>query len=298
MPSPRPNGTHPRGQVAPERFKGETTPEAVEMLVAIAKGSQMGPGDGWFHPGQSRYGWKWLAEKHGIKPGDTLRRDRFLGSAALFDRLDRNKDRVLRADDFDWSDRTLYAMQSSTVGYWFRRVNRASDGRLSREEWIKFFDEAARGKDQITLDNLRDTLLAVPGAKAAGPDGLAGPTPEQLVRGLFRGEIGSMNEGPRLNDPAPDFGLKTRDGKQTVRLSEHFGKKPIVLVFGNVTCGPFRSVYPRVDDLALRYKDDAVFLAVYVREAHPTDGWRHGVQRRSRRDVRPAAKLRRAYGAG
>jgi alkylhydroperoxidase family enzyme len=59
-----------------------------------------------------------------------------------------------------------------------------------------------------------------------------------------------------------------------MRLRDLVGKKPVVLVFGNVTCGPFRATYPRVDDLALRYKDDAVFVAVYVREAHPTDGWR------------------------
>jgi hypothetical protein len=29
-----------------------------------------------------------------------------------------------------------------------------------------------------------------------------------------------------------------------------------------------------VDQIAQRYKDDAMFLGVYVREAHPTDGWR------------------------
>jgi peroxiredoxin len=257
-----------------EAFKGEPTPEAAEMLIAIAKGSAMGPGEGWFHPSQSRYSWKWLVEKHKIKPGDSIPRDKFLGSETLFNRLDRNKDGVLRADDFDWSDRSAYAMQSGIVGYWFRCVNKSSDGRLTREEWMKFFDDAARGKDHITLDNLRDALMAGPPT----PKGVRveEPTQEMLIRGLFRSEIGSMNEGPKLNDLAPDFTLKTRDGKQTIRLSDHFGKKPIVLVFGNVSCGPFRAVYPRVDDLALRYKDDVLFLAVYVREAHPTDGWRMG----------------------
>jgi len=49
-----------------------------------------------------------------------------------------------------------------------------------------------------------------------------------------------------------------------------------VLVFGNFTCGPFRSMYPRVDSIAQRYKGQATFLGVYVREAHPTDGWRMG----------------------
>jgi alkylhydroperoxidase family enzyme len=256
-------------------FKGEPTPEAAEMLIAILKGSQMGPGDGWFHPGQSRYGWKWLADKHGAKSGDAIPRDKFQGPAALFDRLDRNKDGVLRADDFDWSDRSAYTMQSATINYWFRRVNSSADGRLTREEWMKFFDEAARGKDHLTTDNLRDALLTIPSPPKKGPAVRPeGPTTEVLVRGLFRGEIGSVNEGPKLNDPAPDFTLKTRDGKEAVRLRDLAGKKPVVLVFGNVTCGPFRATYPRVDDLALRYKDDAVFVAVYVREAHPTDGWR------------------------
>jgi thiol-disulfide isomerase/thioredoxin len=255
-------------------FKGQTTPEAAEMLIAIARGSRMGPGEGWFHPGQGRFGWKWLADRHGIRTGGTIPREKFLGPEGLFARLDRNKDGQLRADDFDWSDRTFYAQQGYMMDFWFSRLNKAADGRLTREEWLKFFDEAARGKDHLTTDNLREALFAMPPPKKGVVPNM--PTPEMLVRGLFRGEIGSMNEGPKLNDAAPDFTLKTRDGKETVRLSDHFSKKPIVLVFGNFTCGPFRAVYPRVDEVAVRYKNDAVFLCVYVREAHPTDGWRMG----------------------
>src|SRR5216684_2563120 len=37
--------------------------EAVQMVTAILEGSQMGPGDGWFQSGQSRYGWDWLARR-------------------------------------------------------------------------------------------------------------------------------------------------------------------------------------------------------------------------------------------
>jgi thiol-disulfide isomerase/thioredoxin len=255
-------------------FKGQTTPEAAEMLIAIAKGSRMGPGEGWFHPGQNRFGWKWLADKHGVRTGGAIPREKFLGPEALFTRLDRNKDGQLRADDFDWSDRTFYAQQSQMTSFWFYRINKDANGKLTREEWLKFFDEAARGKDHITVDNLREALFTMPPPKQGTVPDM--PAPELLVRGLFRGEVGSMNEGPKLNDAAPDFTLKTRDGKESVRLSEHFGKKPIVLVFGNFTCGPFRGIYPRVDEVALRYKNDAVFLCVYVREAHPTDGWRMG----------------------
>jgi thiol-disulfide isomerase/thioredoxin len=252
-------------------FKGQPTTEAAEMLIAIAKGSQMGPGEGWFHPGQSRYSWKWLAEKHGVSTSGAIPRAKFQGPEALFERLDRNKDGVLRADDFDWSDFSRYAMESWMVGRWFRQINKAGDGRLSKEEWLKFFEQASGGKDHLTFDSLRDALQPRPPAKMPANEG---PTPEVLVRGLFRGEIGSMHEGPKLNDPAPDFTLKLRDGKEMVHLSDRIGKKPVVLVFGNFTCGPFRAIYPRVDDVAQRYKDDAVFLMVYVREAHPTDGWR------------------------
>ena len=46
-----------------------------------------------------------------------------------------------------------------------------------------------------------------------------------------------------------------------------------MLIFGNFTCGPFRSQAGNVEKLYRRYKDRAEFLMVYVREAHPTDGW-------------------------
>src|SRR5262249_49982334 len=99
------------------------------------------------------------------------------------------------------------------------------------------------------------------------------PTQEMLVRGLFAGELGSLDEGPGLNEAAPDFTLKTADGKQTVRLSGVIGPKPVVLVFGNFTCAPFRRPAMGVEELHQRYKDKATFVGVYVREAHPTDGW-------------------------
>jgi len=95
-----------------------------------------------------------------------------------------------------------------------------------------------------------------------------------LITGLARSEIGSVREGPALGAVAPDFTLATRDGSRRITLSEVVGRKPVVLVFGNYTCGPFRRQFPQIDDIARRYADRAEFLMVYVREAHPTDGWR------------------------
>ncbi len=40
---------------------------------------------------------------------------------------------------------------------------------------------------------------------------------------------------PKVGQVAPDFTLKTKDGKKTVKLSSFRGKKPVVLVFGSYT---------------------------------------------------------------
>ena len=249
-------------------------PEAVEMLIAIGRGSQMSPGEGWFHPGQSRYDWKWLAGRHAAGAIGMIPRVVFQGSKEQFERLDRLRDGMLTEVDFDWSDRGPMSQINMMLSRLFNQVNEDGDGRLTREEWSKFFEEGSEGKDHLTIDDLRAAMMKTrtSGRQASSPPQPL--TPELLVRGLFRGEIGSIHEGPSLNQPAPDFSLKTRDGKETIRLSDHFGKQPIVLVFGNFTCGPFRGAYAQVDQIAQRYKDDALFLGVYVREAHPTDGWR------------------------
>jgi hypothetical protein len=47
----------------------------------------------------------------------------------------------------------------------------------------------------------------------------------------------------------------------------------VVLVFGNFTCGPFRNQAGNVEKLYQRYRDRCTFVMVYVREAHPVDGW-------------------------
>jgi thiol-disulfide isomerase/thioredoxin len=253
-----------------QAYEGQTPPEAIRMYLAIVNGSRMGPGEGWFGPAQTRYTWQWLTERYGTADAPQPTRESFPGNEAAFDRLDRNRDGRLGREDLDWSDDNPWVEQAYLVNRLFRKLNGTGDGKLTREQWLAFFDTASQGKDVVTSGELRDHWLA----------GLAGgflpgdaPTKEILLRGLFAGEVGSLHEGPQVDDPAPDFQLKTQDGQRTIRLSETVGNKPVVLVFGNFTCGPFRSMYSEVDDIARRYQDQAVFLGVYVREAHPTDGW-------------------------
>jgi peroxiredoxin len=149
-------------------------------------------------------------------------------------------------------------------------MNPRGDGKLTKEDMEAFFQRAANGKDHVTPDDLRAALLA------SGPSGFLpgdAPTTEMLVRGLYAGELGSIHEGPKVGASAPDFTLKTLDGKEAVQLSKLIGPKPVVLVFGNFTCGPFRVLTTDVEAIYQRHKDAATFVMVYVREAHPTDGW-------------------------
>jgi thiol-disulfide isomerase/thioredoxin len=247
-------------------------PEAVRMLVAILRGSQLNGGDGWFGPAETRFTWAWLTERNGLDAkAKAIPREKFTGSPALFEALDRDGDGKITPGDLDWSDRNPYVQQANMLNRLFRRIDTSGDGRLTREEMEAFFKMVAAEKDSFTADDFRRAMIP------RGQFGLGrgdGPTVPILVRGLFAGEVGSMSEGPKLGDAAPDFTLKTVDGKETVQLSKLIGPKPVMVVFGNFTCGPFRGMFPDVDAVYRRYKDQATFVMVYVREAHPTDGWK------------------------
>jgi thiol-disulfide isomerase/thioredoxin len=259
-------------------FAGQRQPEAIRMLVAILrKGGDIGGQDGWFGPAATRLTWPRLLEQQGLDPKtEAIPRDKFHGPEALFKRLDRDGDGRITPGDLDWSEKNPWVQQAGLVTRFFRRINTRGDGRVTREDLDAFFQKAGKGKDHVTVEDLREALLA-------GGGYLPGDAPTRaiLVNSLRRGELGALDEGPALDQPAPDFALKTPDGERTYQLSKLIGKKPVVLVFGNFTCSPFRAFYPEVDALYQRYKDDAVFLMVYVREAHPTDGWKMEVNARA-----------------
>ena len=44
-----------------------------------------------------------------------------------------------------------------------------------------------------------------------------------------------LREAPKIGELAPDFSLETRDGSESIRLSQFKGEKPVVLVFGSWT---------------------------------------------------------------
>ncbi len=253
------------------KYEAGHQPDAVRMLIAILKGSDMGMGGGWFGPASQQYDWKWLASRHKLDEEQSLHQMDFMGDPYFFERLDRNGDGDLKKEDFDWSTTSLYMREQGIANAIFRQIDKGQDGKIAREELLAFFEKAKASSDELGIDAFRRSLGL--GNSSGGYFPGDAPTPERLLKGFFSSELGSLQDGPKAGESAPPFELTSQDGTKTIRLHDWVGKKPIVLIFGNFTCGPFRRTYPDFDEIAQRYGDRAHFFGIYVREAHPDDGW-------------------------
>src|SRR6202043_961453 len=116
-------------------------------------GSQMGPGDGWFHSSQSRYDWKTLAARLDTNKDGKIDRSEFRGPTDWFNRLDRDRNGVLTPADFDWSPGSAHVRQDALIDLWFRLADARANGRISRAEWDAFFTRAAKAKGYLTPDD-------------------------------------------------------------------------------------------------------------------------------------------------
>jgi hypothetical protein len=252
-------------------------PEWLDMLAAILDEEPMGPKFGWFRTAvtQTRFDWASTRKRFDRNGDGRIGRQEFPGRDADFARLDRDHDKALSAPDFDFSGSALAASPGAMV---YSRFDRDGNGKITPDEVEAFFKAADSGSQGfLSLSDLQEMFDQAPrssgsSSRAAANSGM--PSKATLVRGLFRQEIGSLQPGPKLDESAPDFTLKTNDGKAEITLSKLVGPKPLVLVFGSFTCGPFRSQAGNMEKLYRRYKDRANFVMVYVRDAHPSDGWR------------------------
>ena len=245
--------------------------ESVRMFLSIARGEVLDSQSGWFGPAQSKFDFGSLARRWGQPTEAGFQFNALSEPTELLARLDRNQDGRITAGDLDWSDENPWVQQSYLANRFFRRLNSRGNGVLTPEEWQAFFDTARGPAKSLSYEGFRDALIG------SGPTGGYrpgdAPSPEALLKGLANGELGSLQEGPRPGETAPNFSLPTLEGSRSISLSSLVGEKPMVLVFGNYTCGPFRSLYSGVERVANRFRDRANFLFVYVREAHPCNGW-------------------------
>jgi len=243
-------------------------PEWLAMYADILQGSRLGPGEGWFKKGVSKTRYSYEATcKTFDRDGDKqISKGEFPGDDESFLRLDRNRNQLLDQQDWDWSAHALAPTPGMIL---FRMGDNDGNGQLNRKEWEGLFDRLTRKEAEfLSMQDLQEAL-----SPAGMPPRDPAPSKATLLKGLFRQEIGSLKEGPGLNEPVPKFKLNTVAGDQEYSVEEHIGKKPLILIFGNFTCGPFRMASGDVEKLYERYADRAEFAMVYVREAHPTDGW-------------------------
>lgn len=71
---------------------------------------------------------------------------------------------------------------------------------------------------------------------------------------------------PSAGDPVPPFDLPTTDGN---RFRSSDLDKPVLMVFGSLTCPLTEAAGPGLNQLHHRFGDQVRFVAVNVREAHP-----------------------------
>lgn len=91
------------------------------------------------------------------------------------------------------------------------------------------------------------------------------------TRLLFRDlRFGRNAAGP--GDAFPVFELLTTDGDRLVN-SDIFGDRPVLFVFGSMTCPMTASAAPSVKKLYEEFGDRVEFIMLYVREAHPGENF-------------------------
>lgn len=203
--------------------------EIVEMLTALAHGQPPDEGQGWFHEGESRYGWQWLAQRYDRNADGLIEPDEFSSEQAeLLAALDRDESGKIEKEDFDWSSKSPFVKQMSQTRRLFGPIDRDRNGQITRQEWRDFFERTALDADAITPADLQAMLFPPEPSQDS-------PTPLDFLRGFASGELGSIYQGPAVGSRAPDFELSDYERKRSIRLSQFQGQKPVVLIFGSFT---------------------------------------------------------------
>lgn len=151
----------------------------------------------------------------------------------------------------------------------FQRADRNHDGFIDSNEvpprakaMLSKFDDDADGKISLAeFTAHRGTML---GQKRRAK---TGGRPGEVIAPAAKEE--RHPEVLKTGDVAPEFTLPGVDGTATISLSELRHDKPVVLVFGSISCSPFRREVQAVEKLYQEFQDQMNFAMIYIREAHP-----------------------------
>src|SRR5262249_3230531 len=146
-------------------------------------------------------------------------RDEFRGSDEDYARLDHDRDGTLTEGDFDFAQRPSASSPGAVI---FTRADRDGNGRVTRDEFDALFTALDRGGRGFLSQYDLTEALNPPLRPRTGSGATGAPLPSKamLVRALFSQELGALQPGPKLDESAPDFTLRTNDGKQSVTLSK------------------------------------------------------------------------------
>ncbi len=160
---------------------------------------------------------------------------------------------------------SVYAQQDR-----MKRLDHNGDGKVTEDEMPERFrpqfksmdtdHDGALSQAELEVGKLNTAASRTPAQGRTKPNGeyYAPPAMQELVPAKLK-----------VGDAAPDFSLRTADGAQTISLSQFKSQKPVVLVFGSITCSPFREKLSQVIEISQRFSNQAEFLMIYIREAHP-----------------------------
>ena len=264
--------------------------EFLQMWDAIVSNGPLDGNSGWFKPAVRRYTWERIKKLDKNRDG-RITAVEFGAAADLFKALDRDGDGLITADDLDWSDNSKYARQMGIAQQLLHQGDNNGNKKLSKEEWKSLFDSVAKGKTELSADDLRKLLFPPPQSHGGG----GGMPPKQvLLYGLLTGEIGSGASGPKLEAMAP--GLHSQEpGRQE-------DDPPARISRQEAGCADLRELYlrtvsrpvwaPRKATRNLR-RPGAVHQR--LRSRSPSDRWLANVlQRQGRRRNRAARKPTRS----
>ena len=150
---------------------------------------------------------------------------------AALKKLDKNNDGKLSPDEVRPSGRPGGFGRRPSPAEMITRFDKNGDGKINKgempEQMARFLGRADANNDgditkaELTkmFENFRPGGARPGGGRERPGSGLPGST------------SGTAEEG----QPAPDFKLKSLDGKREVQLSTFAGKRPVALIFGSYT---------------------------------------------------------------
>lgn len=117
---------------------------------------------------------------------------------------------------------------------------------------------------------------------------------QHVTTGVLLDDFRFNKSAPKVGNSFPDFDLLTTTGEHICR-GRYLGRKPVLLVFGSITCPMTASSIPPLQRLYAAFGDRVEFVMLNVREAHPAEHYeqpntfeqklRHAVALKTRHDI-------------